>query len=143
MKIWTSEDFAPRTELIGNSALEAELVELGHGYIVKAFAMIFVEAKRGRWGGRAPCISDVDEEGFLFSENYDYVRVHLKHPKFGNEIVEAAGNFHRNTFVFFDFSSFENVFSALDEGTTLPYVPTYYAYPEDRWDYDFWHEKWE
>lgn len=128
MKVWTRDDWERRDIVYASSYLEQEIqTGLAPSQIVNALAMLFVEMKRGRWGGKPPKLSDVNENGYLWAENYDYVRVHSHHPKFGKNVIEAASNDLKNAFVFFDFDAIEKVFAALEQDQALPNVPTYYA----------------
>ena len=117
--------------------------ETSDGFLSHCLAFLYRVYRVGKWEGKLPEVSSLNDQQLLWGENYTYAIFHKNHKKFGNAVVEAVLCFHKNKFVFFDYSVLAPLFDALDNDKPLPCVPTYYALPEDRHDYDEWNHEWE
>jgi len=121
------------TNSILATVLDGQSPDLHFGWI----SLLYKKYRLGDWRNEIPDPSSIPDKTYLMWDNESYCLFHSRHEKFGDHILECAHPYSENVFVFFDYASLELAFKALDLGGAeqLPYIPTYYAHPHDRYDY--------
>ncbi|WP_150523950.1 hypothetical protein [Roseibium sediminis] len=115
------------------AVLDGQSPNLHFGFI----AELYRKYRLGDWEGRLPAPIALADKTYLMWKDEAYCLFHSRHEKFGEHIIECAHPYSKNAFVFFDYSILGTSFAALNKGggEQLPYIPTYYAHPHDRYDY--------
>ncbi|KAB7616336.1 hypothetical protein F9L33_06195 [Amylibacter sp. SFDW26] len=100
-------------------------------------SLLYHKYRLGSWQNILPDPKMIDDKTYLMWHNEEYCIFHKTHEKFGEHIIECAHPYSEKLFVFFDYFSLEPAFNALNKGSAeqIPYIPTYYAHPHDRYDY--------
>lgn len=143
-KFTDTKGWRSKETIISSSDVEEEIMMgTSDGYLSYCLAILYRRFKIRDWNNKLPDVSSLKHKEFLWGENDTYIIFHRQHKKFGKAIVESGQNMTKNSFVFFDYSILKPVFHALDDDLPLPCVPTYYALPEDRDDYEQWRHEWE
>jgi len=108
-------------------------------------SMLYKKYRLGDWNNSIPDPASIPDKTYLMWHDEAYCLFHKEHKKFGNYIIEGAHPYAENVFVFFDFFSLKPSFDALNKGgaTQVPYIPTYYAHPHDRHDFQTDQHLWE
>jgi len=133
-----------------NKAEENLFLNITSGHALRvALFNIFFNAYADVWNKENPDVDKMENVEHLYGVNYDYVILHKQHAKFGNNIIEYGDSGKKNYFGFCDLHYFMNILHWLDETldmewpTEAPYIPTYYAFPEDRHYYGTKHQHWK
>ena len=110
-------------------------------------SMMYKRYRFGEWAGRIPEPEEMHGEGNIMWDFDQYCILHARH-NFGNNIFEVADTYNPKAFAFFDYEILQPVFDALDQNRLVPHIPTYHAFPTDRWDFQnkrtvIWDETWD
>lgn len=120
----------------------------GTGCLASALTTIYRRLYSDKWNKFVPDPSGYKDFEFLYFVNDEYIAFHRKHEKFGENIVEFGVNDLQNAFCFFDYSRLPVIFEWYDNhsqqlDTQGPSVPTYYAFPKDRYFYGTESQQWD
>ena len=90
------------------------------------------------WKRKIPSPENISGEAHIMWNEGTYCLLHERH-KFGQNVFEVADPKSPKSFAFFDYKVLPGVFDGLDSNSTnfspAPYIPTHYAFPTDRWDF--------
>lgn len=143
--MWKKEDFEGKLTSLYTSNIMQTLANDGGGLHLSGWLRnLYEEYCFGSWNRKIPDPASLDDQKMLGSHMGEtHCMFHKQHPKFGQFILETGDNYNINHFCFFDYSILEVLFEALDNypNVNLPYIPTYYASPEDRYDYEWFANK--
>ena len=143
--MWKKEDFKGKLTSFYTSNIMQTLASDGGGLHLSGWlANLYNEYCFGPWNKKLPDPVDLQDQQMLGSyKGEEHCVYHKRHPKFGPSIVETGATGVLNSFSFFDYAMLQPLFDALDKypAVDLPYVPTYYAKPEDRLDYNWFVER--
>ena len=103
---------------------------------------LYEKYRFGDWNRKIPKPESFCDKAYLLEADNSYCLFHQVHKKFGRHILECADSNNYLSFVFFDYSILQSAFASLDNKEQLPYIPTYYAFPEDRYDYQNGSHNW-
>lgn len=134
-----------KLESVSTPILETILDGQSPNLLFGWISLLYRKYRLGDWNNKIPDPKTFQDKSYLMWEDECYCLFHKKHEKFGESILECAHPYSKNVFVFFDYGSLEPVFRVLDLGGAeqVPYIPIYYAHPEDRFDFKSGSHMWE
>ncbi|MFC4672015.1 hypothetical protein ACFO5X_25935 [Seohaeicola nanhaiensis] len=136
---WKLYETKRLTHSMLESALRSQSPEMHFFWI----SLLYKRYRLGDWGNCIPDPGALADKTYLGWDHEAYCLFHARHSRFGQNIIECAQPYLEKAFVFFDYGILEPAFDALNAGEELPYVPTYYAHPHDRYDYQTGEHMWD
>lgn len=103
---------------------------------------LYKKYRIGDWEGEVPAPDTIADKTFLAWHSESYCLFHRQHKKFGHNIVECGHSYAKFSFAFFDYSSIESVFFALDNDQEVPHVALYHSDVRDRYDVQTGRQLW-